>query len=113
MNLGYVGLSVLILFMAASYRVISKRFGSSNSGTFPSLGLALWAVVPICNVTTAAYGKNDLCWLTFLLVAISVPVRARQKRVASMTSPSGPVVSRTTVGQDWSSHAPSKMTARF
>jgi O-antigen ligase len=77
LNLGLVGLSLVVGFLVASYRKICKSFASSAS--FTSLSLALWTVLPICNITTAAYFKGDLLWLTFLLGALAVPGHAKDK----------------------------------
>jgi exopolysaccharide production protein ExoQ len=77
LNLGLIGLSLLVGFLVASYRTICKQF--TSSANFTSLRFALWAVLPICNITTAAYFKGDLLWLTFLLGVLAVPGRAQKK----------------------------------
>jgi exopolysaccharide production protein ExoQ len=77
LNLGLIGCSIVVGFLIASYRTICKRFASSAA--FSSLGLALWAVLLICSITTAGYFKDDLLWLTFLLAALAVPVRVKAK----------------------------------
>jgi O-antigen ligase len=79
LNLGLVGLSLLVVFLVASYRKICKRFASSASVT--SLSFALWAILPICNITTSAFFKGDLLWLTFLLGALAVPERAKDQEL--------------------------------
>jgi len=70
LNLGIIGASLLIGFLIVSYRDICKGMGSGSELT--PLSLALWAVTPIYNITTASFSKGELMWLTFLLVAISV-----------------------------------------
>lgn len=79
LNLGLIGVALLVVFMIASYRTICKRFATSPS--FTSFSLALWAILPICNITTAAYFKSDLLWLVFLLGALAVPRAAEVKVV--------------------------------
>jgi len=71
LNLGLIGEALLIGFVIASYRTICKRMGSDSGPA--SLSLALWAVMPIYNITTAALGKGELMWLAFLLGALVVP----------------------------------------
>lgn len=75
LNLGWVGLLLLIGFITSSYGKVWNRVASS--ATFGSFGLALWTVLPICNVTTAAFFKNDLSWLAFLLATLTVPLRQK------------------------------------
>jgi exopolysaccharide production protein ExoQ len=74
LNLGLIGLFLVVLFLIASYRTICKRLDSHSSQA--SLFLALWTILPIYNITTSDFGKGELMWLTFLLGAIAVPARA-------------------------------------
>jgi exopolysaccharide production protein ExoQ len=71
LDLGLIGAFLLGGFLIASYRTISSRIGSDSG--LGSLGLALWAIIPLYNITTASFGRSELLWLTFLLVAIAVP----------------------------------------
>ncbi len=70
LNLGVLGESLLIGFLIASYRTICKKMESSSD--LASLSLALWAITPIYNITTASLGRSELMWLTFLLGAIVI-----------------------------------------
>jgi len=72
-NLGLIGLFLLIGFLIASYRTICKRLTPHSS--FGSLSLALWTVLLFYNVTEAAFKGGQLMWLAFLLGAISAPAR--------------------------------------
>lgn len=70
LNLGLIGLFLLISFLIASYRTICK-----SVRTFPSLGtlgLTLWTVLLFYNVTEYAF-KGHLLWIAFLLAVITVP----------------------------------------
>ncbi len=80
LNLGVVGVLFVALFLIASYRTICKRFSSQPSQS--SFFLALWAILPIYNITTSDFGKGELMWLTFLLGAIVVPRPAGRPRQA-------------------------------
>jgi len=89
LNLGLIGLFLLIGFLIASYRTICKRLTPHSS--FGSLSLALWTVLLFYNVTEAAFKGGQLMWLAFLLGAISVPVRV-EDAVRSAVTFDGPAV---------------------
>jgi exopolysaccharide production protein ExoQ len=76
-NLGLIGLSLLIGFLISSYRNICKRLTPPTS--FGSLSLALWTVLLFYNVTEAAFKGSQLMWLTFLLGAISVTAKEQEQ----------------------------------
>lgn len=71
LNLGLIGLAILGLFLASSYRSICKRLSPFCS--FASLSLALWTVLLFYNVTEAAF-KGQLMWVVFLITAIEYAV---------------------------------------
>ncbi len=73
LNLGLVGLILLAGFLISSYRTICRRLKPPSS--LASLSLALWTILLLYNVTEAAF-KSQFLWVTFLLGAIAVPVRA-------------------------------------
>jgi O-antigen ligase len=77
LNLGSIGLSLLALFLAASYRSICRKLKSLSS--FAVLSLALWTVLLFYNVTEAAFKGSQLMWLISLLGAIAVPERATER----------------------------------
>lgn len=70
LELGIVGLCMLCSFLVASYRTICKRLAVSRD--FASLSLTFWLIVLIYNVAEASF-RNNLLWVTFLLVGIAVP----------------------------------------
>jgi exopolysaccharide production protein ExoQ len=76
LTVGLVGLGLLAGFLIAAYRLVHRH--SLASVYFGSLGLALWSVLLIYNVTESAF-KTHLVWFCFLLIAIAIP-RARSRR---------------------------------
>lgn len=87
LNLGFAGVALMVLFLIFAYRKICFRFGPTPD--FCSLSLAFWAVLLIDNSTSASFGKSDLLWLTFLLVAIVAPESAivRSRSVRDLSHP--------------------------
>jgi exopolysaccharide production protein ExoQ len=77
LNLGIVGVLLIVGFLISSYRSICKRLDTFSS--LGSLSLALWTILPFYNVTEAAF-KGQLIFVTFLLGAIIVP---NSRRVSS------------------------------
>jgi len=75
LNLGMIGLSLLVAFLIGSYRDICKRLTPFSSGA--SLALALWTVVLFYNITEAAF-KWHFMWVIFLLTAIAAPRHAEE-----------------------------------
>lgn len=76
-NLGLIGLSLLCVFLIASYRGIGKALSSHFS--LASLSLALWTVLLFYNVTESAFRGSQLMWVSFLLGAIAISQRAQDK----------------------------------
>jgi exopolysaccharide production protein ExoQ len=74
-NLGLVGVFLLLLVLFSSYRKIGK--GLDKSEGFAVLSFSLWITLLLYNITEAAF-KVHLIWLVFLLAAITVPKRAQQ-----------------------------------
>jgi O-antigen ligase len=79
-NLGLIGLVLLLIFLAASYRSMCKRL--SPSFGFATLGLALWTVVLFYNITESAAFNGQFLWVIFLLVEIIVCSHTPIARVA-------------------------------
>lgn len=73
LNLGGIGVALLLGLLIASYRNISKQFAACAS--LASFNLALWAIMLFYNVTEAAF-KGGVLWLTLLMSGIFVPERA-------------------------------------
>jgi exopolysaccharide production protein ExoQ len=76
LNLGLIGFTILVLFLIGSYRTILKRLKPFSN--FASLSLALWTVILFYNVTEEAM-RLHLMWVTFLLVAIDLPLRVENE----------------------------------
>ena len=82
LNLGGIGLALLLMFMIASYRKICKQIGSSP---LASLSLALWTMMLFYDMTESAF-RGGLLWITFLLAGMAVPslVAERTHRVVAL-----------------------------
>jgi exopolysaccharide production protein ExoQ len=83
LNLGMVGILLLVVFLIAAYRTIWKRF--EHSPSLASLGLATWMVVVFYDMTEAAAFRGQLLWVVFLLVVMIVPSRAPVPQGVSVT----------------------------
>lgn len=88
LNLGIIGLILLLAFLAASYQNMGKDLKDSTS--LASFTFALWTIMLFYNITEAAF-KGQLMWITFLLGAIAVPAatRYRQRRTVAVDNQSG------------------------
>ena len=87
LNLGLVGVSLILGILMTSYRRICKDLKPLVS--VASLHLAMWTVVLFYNMTEAAF-RGGLLWLTLLLGAIAIPERtARQFSSAHAPENSG------------------------
>jgi exopolysaccharide production protein ExoQ len=73
LNLGLIGLVILVAFLIASYRNICKRL-SAPAPSFAPFALALWVVMLFYNMTEAAF-RFHWMWIAFLMGAIYVPER--------------------------------------
>jgi O-antigen ligase len=73
LELGLIGLFILCTFLATSYRTICKKLKPFTS--FGSLSLAFWTMLLFYNMTEASFA-GSLMWMTFLLGAVTVPLRA-------------------------------------
>lgn len=72
LNLGIIGLFLLVGFLIVSYRNICRQLTTCfNVG---SLNLAIWTIMLFYNVTEAGF-RSGLPWLTVLIGAIVVPER--------------------------------------
>jgi O-antigen ligase len=70
LNLGIVGVALLLLFMISSYRTVYRRY--TVSPHFGSFGMALWVVMVFDNFTEAAF-RAGLLWCALLLLVLVVP----------------------------------------
>jgi exopolysaccharide production protein ExoQ len=76
LNLGYVGLFLLFLFVAASYRNICKKLKPFSS--IGSLTLAIWTAFLFHNSTEADF-RSGLMWITFALAALAASGDTRRE----------------------------------
>jgi exopolysaccharide production protein ExoQ len=82
LELGLIGVSLLVGFLVASYRAICKRLSPQSS--LAILGSATWMTLVFYNMSEAAF-QVGLLWMVFLMGAIVVPERAKS-RVQSVAS---------------------------
>ena len=73
LDLGLIGLVLLSTFLIATYRKICKHLRPVTA--LGSLGLGLWTLLLLYNITEASF-EVDLLLVTFLLAAIRLPERA-------------------------------------
>jgi exopolysaccharide production protein ExoQ len=71
LNLGWVGIGLLVVLMATGYRNVANAFQRDpRSG---SIRFALFAAALVYNVTEAAFKVMHPVWITFLLAIIVIP----------------------------------------
>jgi O-antigen ligase len=75
LNLGYVGLFLLLFFVAAVYWNICKRFKPFSS--IASLTLGIWTAFVFHNCTEVDF-RSGLTWLVFVLAALAVSGTLRE-----------------------------------
>jgi exopolysaccharide production protein ExoQ len=78
LELGFVGLFLLFLFLIATYRRICRQTRAFSP--LASLGLGLWTLLLFYNVTEACF-EVSLLYVTFLLATIAVPDEAEEAQV--------------------------------
>ncbi len=71
LNLGFIGVFLLIAFIISSYRRICNSL--STMPILATLRLAFWTIMLFYNMTEAAF-KAHLMWETFLLATLVVPI---------------------------------------
>jgi len=74
LNLGIVGVLLIINFLIGSYGAICRRLNTDLS--LGSLGMAFWAILPFYNVTESAF-RGQLIFVTFLFMALVVPEKLK------------------------------------
>jgi exopolysaccharide production protein ExoQ len=79
LNLGFIGVSLLIGFLIASYRSICRALRPGAG--LASLNLAFWTIAMFYNMTEAGF-RSGLIWLTVLLGGIVIPGRTQAKVLA-------------------------------
>jgi exopolysaccharide production protein ExoQ len=74
LDLGLIGLLLICIFLIATYRKICKQLKAPTE--LGSLGLGLWTLLLLYNVTEAALGPG-LLFINFLMGSLTVPKRAK------------------------------------
>jgi len=82
-NLGLIGLVLICGFLILSYGSICRKLRTAPN--FASLGLALWTILVVDNLTSASLGKGDLLWMTYLLAGIP-SVKVMEDRAAAVAA---------------------------
>jgi exopolysaccharide production protein ExoQ len=80
LDLGLIGLALIIGFLICSYRNISRELDEGS--TLAPLSMAFWTVALFYNMTEAAF-KIHLMWLALLLAALAIPARADEQMVTA------------------------------
>lgn len=75
LNLGLIGLFLLVAFLLASYRTISKRLRPFSS--LGSFSLGVWSIMLFYNMTEATF-PGGVLWLALLPGAIALAPRAEE-----------------------------------
>ena len=73
LNLGLIGVLLLVGFLISSYQTICKGLKPQSSLAFLALGV--WAVLVLYNMTEAAF-PGGLLWMTLLMGSLALPARA-------------------------------------
>ena len=67
LNLGIVGVFLIIMFMIAGYRTICRKLVSCPH--IASLAITLWLCTVVYNLTESAYGASPLWFVLVMIVA--------------------------------------------
>ena len=80
LNLGLIGLALIVLVIATSYRTLWLQ--TVTSPRFASFSLAFWSIMLVYNITEAAF-VGSLPWSVFLLLTVVVPGAKAESPVPS------------------------------
>jgi exopolysaccharide production protein ExoQ len=80
LEMGLIGVFLLVIFLIAAYKSICRRL--TNSSDLAILGAATWITLVFYNMSEAAF-EGGLLWMMLLFATISIPERAAS-RVRSM-----------------------------
>lgn len=80
LNLGLIGLLLLIGFLISGYRTVCKRLEPFSA--FGSFSLAMWTIFLFQNVTEEST-RNSVIWIMFVLVALAVPEHAEDRALSA------------------------------
>lgn len=91
LNLGLIGIFLLVGFLVTSYRRIWR--GLSDSAGLASLGVAVCTIMLFYNMTEAAF-RGGLLLEAFFLLAISLPATAKEEVHGSVLDETGGSINR-------------------
>ena len=72
LNMGYLGLGFLMFYLLSAYRNIRSHF--FNNYPFGKLGLVLFIIILIYNITEGIFFKLDLLWILVIIFSIKTDV---------------------------------------
>jgi O-antigen ligase len=107
LNLGVMGVTLLVGVLLATFRGIAVRLRSDRS--FPSLCMALLLVILIYNYTEATFKGVHIVWTLLFIVSLRYPLRSSQLAAGPMFQPSacsGPESSMGVVAHGTRKYAP-------
>ena len=70
--MGYLGLGFLMFYLLSAYRNIRSHF--FNNYPFGKLGLVLFIIILIYNITEGIFFKLDLLWILVIIFSIKTDV---------------------------------------
>ena len=76
LELGLIGVFILVGFLIAAYQIICRRLTSSFD--LAVLGMATWMTLVFYNMSEAAF-ETGLLWMMLLLTAVALPKRATER----------------------------------
>lgn len=78
LQLGVIGLLLIVWISLSSYANICRRLDSQES--LASLGLSMWLVTLFFSVTEAAF-RMGVLWAVFLMLGVTVPMHGKKRNV--------------------------------
>jgi O-antigen ligase len=78
LNLGYIGLTLLIGIILSTLKTIFKNISALNNYDYQVLRIAFLAIIVAINITEANF--KGFIWLIFLSIAIEMPTTEKQKQ---------------------------------
>ncbi|MBS1841119.1 MAG: O-antigen ligase family protein [Acidobacteria bacterium] len=73
LNLGYIGLGLLVGMLLTGYRKIKNTATSSPTLSLAPFNLAVWSVMLFYNITEAAF-RSGLMWMAILIATVEIAV---------------------------------------
>jgi O-antigen ligase len=83
LNLGYIGLMLLMVAILSAFRNIGRRLLSLKDFDFQSIRMTFLILILLINITEATFKGLSLPWLFFLLVAVECSPRIIEAQLPS------------------------------